>query len=262
MIQTGAGTTMSRLGQADMGVATLHDMVTNAGMIAGLSPSTPLIADADTGYGGAIMVGRTVTSYIRAGVAGLHLEDQVVNKRCGHLKGKQLVEINEYASRIRAAVLAREQSGGDIVIIARTDALQGFGYDEAVKRLKAAIAAGADVAFLEGVTSREDAERACKELAPTPCLFNNVPGGVSPDFSVEEARQLGYKLAIFPALAFEVVYPAVRRAVQQMKSLGKVESQEKDGRRYGPKELFQVCGLDEMVEFDNQVGGGAYTNGA
>jgi 2-methylisocitrate lyase-like PEP mutase family enzyme len=253
---------MSRLGQADMGVATLHDMVTNAGMIAGLSPSTPVIADADTGYGGAIMVGRTVTSYIRAGVAGLHLEDQVVNKRCGHLKGKQLVDINEYASRMRAAVLARSQSGGDIVIIARTDALQGFGYDEAMKRLKAAIAAGADVAFLEGVTCREDAERACKELAPTPCLFNNVPGGVSPDFSVEEARQIGYKIAIFPALAFEVVYPAVRKAVQQMKTLGRVESQEKDGRRYGPKELFQVCGLDEMVAFDNEVGGGAYTNGA
>jgi len=164
LYMTGAGTTMSRLGQADMGVATLHDMVTNAGMIASLSPSTPLIADADTGYGGAIMVGRTVTSYIRAGVAGLHLEDQVVNKRCGHLKGKQLVDINEYASRIRAAVLAREQCGGDIVIIARTDALQSFGYDEAITRLRAAIDVGADVAFLEGVTSREDAERACKEL--------------------------------------------------------------------------------------------------
>jgi 2-methylisocitrate lyase-like PEP mutase family enzyme len=178
------------------------------------------------------------------------------------LKGKQLVDVNEYASRMRAAVLAREQSGSDIVIIARTDALQGFGYDEAIKRLKAAISAGADVAFLEGVTSREDAERACKELAPTPCLFNNVPGGVSPDFGVEECKKIGYKLAIFPCLAFEMVYPAVRRAVQQLKSIGNVESQEKDGRRYGPKELFQVCGLDEMVEFDTQVGGGAYTNGA
>lgn len=262
LYMTGAGTTMSRLGQADMGVATLHDMVTNANMIASLSPSTPLIADADTGYGGAIMVGRTVTSYIRAGVAGLHLEDQVVNKRCGHLKGKQLVDIEEYASRMRAAVKAREQSGGDIVIIARTDALQGYGYDEAVKRLKAAIAAGADVAFLEGVNTKDEAERVCKELAPTPCLFNNVPGGVSPDWSADEAKALGYKLAIFPALSFEVVYPVVRKAIQQLLTTGRVESQEKDGRRYGPKELFQVCGLDEMVEFDNAVGGGAYTNGA
>jgi 2-methylisocitrate lyase-like PEP mutase family enzyme len=253
---------MSRLGEADMGIATLNDMLANAAMIASLDSSVPLIADADTGYGGAIMVGRTVSSYIRAGVAGLHLEDQVVNKRCGHLKGKQLVDVKEYASRIRAAVLAREQSGGDIVIIARTDALQGFGYDEAIKRLQAAIYEGADVAFLEGVTSREDAERACEELAPTPCLFNNVPGGVSPDFGVEECKKIGYKVAIFPCLAFEMVYPAVRKAVQQLKNIGNVQSQEKDGRRYGPKELFQVCGLDDMVVFDTKVGGGAYTNGA
>ncbi|KAF2822192.1 carboxyvinyl-carboxyphosphonate phosphorylmutase [Ophiobolus disseminans] len=262
LYMTGAGTTMSRLGMADMGIATLNDMLANAAMIASLSPSTPLIADADTGYGGAIMVGRTVTSYIRAGVAGLHLEDQVVNKRCGHLEGKQLVTVNEYASRIRAAVLARRRSGGDIVIIARTDALQGYGFEEAITRLKAAISEGADVAFLEGVTSREDAERACKQLAPTPCLFNNVPGGVSPDFSVQECKDIGYKIAIFPCLSFEMVYPAVRRAVRQLKENGNVKSQEKDGRRYGPKELFQVCGLDEMVDFDTAAGGGAYTNGA
>ena len=253
---------MSRLGMADMGIATLNDMLANAAMIASLSPSTPLIADADTGYGGAIMVGRTVTSYIRAGVAGLHLEDQVVNKRCGHLKGKQLVDVNEYRSRIRAAVLARRQSGGDIVIIARTDALQGYGYEEAISRMKAAISEGADVAFLEGVTSREYASRACKDLAPTPCLFNNVPGGVSPDFGVQECKDIGYKLAIFPCLSFEMVYPAVRNAVRQLKETGNVASAEKDGRRYGPKELFQVCGLNEMVEFDTVTGGGAYTDGA
>jgi 2-methylisocitrate lyase-like PEP mutase family enzyme len=231
-------------------------------MIASLSPSTPLIADADTGYGSTIMVGRTVTSYIRAGVAGLHLEDQVVNKRCGHLHGKQLVDVEEYASRIRAAALARTRSGSDIVIIARTDALQGHGYDEAILRLRAAIKEGADVAFLEGVTTRDFAERACKDLAPTPCLFNNVPGGVSPDFGVNECKEIGYRLAIFPCLAFEMVYPAVRKAVQQLKETGNVQSAEKDGRRYGPKELFQVCGLDELVEFSNLAGGTAYSDGA
>lgn len=253
---------MSRLGMADMGIATLNDMLANASMIANIDPTVPLIADADTGYGGAIMVGRTVTQYIRAGVAGLHLEDQVVNKRCGHLNGKQLVSIQEYASRIRAAVLARKQSGGDIVIIARTDALQGHGYDEAIKRLKAAIAEGAEVAFLEGVNTREEAENACRELAPTPCLFNNVPGGVSPNLGVKECREIGYKLAIFPCLAFEMVYPAVRKAVQQLRETGNVESFEKDGRRYGPRELFQVCGLDELADFDVQAGGTSYQNGA
>jgi 2-methylisocitrate lyase-like PEP mutase family enzyme len=256
-MKTGAGTTMSRLGMADMGVATLNDMKANAEMIANLDPSVPLIADADTGYGGPIIVGRTVAQYIRAGVAGLHLEDQIVNKRCGHLKGKQLVDIVEYASRIKAAAMSREKHG-DIVIIARTDALQGFGYDEAIKRLRAAIAEGADACFLEGVTTREDAERACKELAPTPCLFNNVPGGVSPDFGVEECKEIGYKLAIFPCLAFEMVYPAVRKAVQQLKTIGNVKAAEEGGRRYGPKELFQVCGLDDFLDFDQAAGGTTY----
>lgn len=253
---------MSRLGAADMGIATLNDMLNNASMLASLSPQTPLIADADTGYGGPVMVGRTVTSYMRAGVAGLHLEDQIVSKRCGHLNGKQLVSIDEFAARIRAARLAREQSGGDIVIIARTDALQSFGYDEALKRLQVAAAQGADVAFLEGVTTAEEARRICIDMAPTPCLFNNVPGGVSPDFGVQECRQIGYKLAIFPLLALEVVYPVVKRAVQQMKGEGNVKSVEEDGRRYGPRELFKVCGMDELIDFDVKAGGLAYKNGA
>jgi 2-methylisocitrate lyase-like PEP mutase family enzyme len=253
---------MSRLGQADMGVATLNDMLMNATMIANIDPTIPLIADADTGYGGPVMVGRTVTQYIRAGVAGLHLEDQTVSKRCGHLNGKQLVDVSEFEARIRAARMAREESGSDIVIIARTDALQSFGYEEALKRLKAAAAQGADVAFLEGVTTPEFAQQICADLAPTPCLFNNVPGGVSPDFSVQQCRQIGYKIAIFPLMALEVVYPAVQKAIQQIKELGSVKSVEEDGSRHGPRELFQVCGLDELMEFDLKAGGMAYKGGA
>ncbi|EUC31632.1 hypothetical protein COCCADRAFT_27691 [Bipolaris zeicola 26-R-13] len=262
LYMTGAGTTMSRLGVADMGIATFNDMLENASMLASLSPRTPLIADADTGYGGPVMVGRTVSAYIRAGVAGLHLEDQIVNKRCGHLSGKQLVSVEEFEARIRAARLARDESGGDIVIIARTDALQSFGYDEALKRLRAAVAQGAEVAFLEGVTTAEEARRICVDMAPTPCLFNNVPGGVSPDYSVKQCREMGYKLAIFPLLACEVIYPAVRKAVQQMKELGNVKSVEEDGRRYGPRELFRLCGMDELIDFDVKAGGLGYKNGA
>ncbi|XP_014551701.1 hypothetical protein COCVIDRAFT_112177 [Bipolaris victoriae FI3] len=262
LYMTGAGTTMSRLGVADMGIATFNDMLENASMLASLSPRTPLIADADTGYGGPVMVGRTVSAYIRAGVAGLHLEDQIVNKRCGHLSGKQLVSVEEFEARIRAARLARDESGGDIVIIARTDALQSFGYDEALKRLRAAVAQGAEVAFLEGVTTAEEARRICVDMAPTPCLFNNVPGGVSPDYGVKQCREMGYKLAIFPLLACEVIYPAVRKAVQQMKELGNVKSVEEDGRRYGPRELFRLCGMDELIDFDVKAGGLGYKNGA
>lgn len=208
------------------------------------------------------MVGRTVTQYMLAGVAGMHLEDQVVSKRCGHLKGKQLVSVEEYASRIKAAVMARNAARGDIVLIARTDALQSLGYDGALTRLKAAITEGADVAFLEGVETREQAERFVKDVAPTPCLFNNVPGGVSPDFTVDEAKEIGYRIAIYPALGIEVVYPAVKKAIQQLMKGGKVESVEKDGKRWSPRELFDVCGLKESMEFDVAAGGTAYSNGA
>ncbi|KAF2792348.1 carboxyvinyl-carboxyphosphonate phosphorylmutase [Melanomma pulvis-pyrius CBS 109.77] len=262
LYMTGAGTTMSRLGMADMGIATMNDMRDNASMIANIDPDTPLIADADTGYGGAIMVGRTVTQYILVGVAGLHLEDQVVTKRCGHLQGKQLVSVEEYTSRIKAAVMARSAARGDIVLIARTDALQSLGYSGALERLRAAVAEGADVAFLEGVKTREQAEQFIKDMAPTPCLFNNVPGGVSPDFSVDEAQTIGYRIAIYPALGIEVVYPAVKKAIQQLLRGGKVESVEKDGKRWSPRELFEVCGLKESMEFDVKAGGTAYANGA
>lgn len=114
----------------------------------------------DTGYGGPVMVGRSVEAYSRAGVAGFHIEDQVQQKRCGHLLGKQIVDMDVWVGRIRAAYLARKRIGSDVVIIARTDSLQSYGYDEGIKRLKLARDAGADVAFLEGMTDREQADEA------------------------------------------------------------------------------------------------------
>ena len=148
--KTGAGTGASKLGQPDLGLATFNDMKEHAEMIANIEPQIPLIADADTGYGGPNMVARTVGAYHRAGVAGLHIEDQVLAKRCGHLGGKRVVSIDDFTQRIFAAAQARQRLASDIVIIARTDALQTHGFDEAIKRLKAAVAAGADIAFLEG----------------------------------------------------------------------------------------------------------------
>jgi 2-methylisocitrate lyase-like PEP mutase family enzyme len=124
----------------------------HAEMIANLNPNVPLIADADTGYGGPNMVARTVAAYDRAGVAGLHIEDQVITKRCGHLAGKTVVDKDEWRQRTSAAVQARDRLGSDIVIIARTDALQTHSFDEAIERLKIAAECGADVAFLEGTT--------------------------------------------------------------------------------------------------------------
>ncbi|KAJ9144997.1 Carboxyphosphonoenolpyruvate mutase [Pleurostoma richardsiae] len=259
LYMTGAGTTASRLGMPDLGVITLNDMRDTAGMLASLDPTVPVIADADTGYGGPIMVGRTVTSYMRAGVAGLHLEDQVVTKRCGHLMHKQLVPENEFLSRIHAAVLARSSvPAGDIVIIARTDALQSFGYEIACDRLKKAIALGADVAFLEGVRSVEEARRICEDLAPTPVLYNCVAGGESPVWTAAEARDLGYKIVIHPAFALAPVFSAVTDAAKALKGTGAMSEAEK---LTSPKAMFEVCGLNEAVAFDIAAGGKLFSEG-
>lgn len=202
------------------------------------------------------MVNRTVTEYIRGGVAALHLEDQVTNKRCGHLRNKQLVEEEVFLARIRAAVNARQKSGGDIVLIARTDALETLGYEEAISRLKHAIELGADVAFLEGVTSKEQARQACQELSPTPVLFNAVPGGVSPDLSVKEAQELGFRLIIFPGLALSSVHTTVSAAVKKLKADGAPPPSEGS-----PRDLFNVVGLKEALMLDIAAGGKTFQKG-
>lgn len=202
------------------------------------------------------MIHRTVTEYIRSGVAALHLEDQPTTKRCGHLRNKVIVDEDEFLSRISAAVNARAQSGGDIVLIARTDALESLGYANAVQRLKRAIALGADVAFLEGVTSKEQAKQVCEDLSPTPVLFNAVPGGVSPRLSVQEARDLGFRIIIFPGLALSAVHEALTAEVKYLKETGTTPV-----RTGSPRELFNILGLEEAMQIDAAAGGKLYEKG-
>ncbi|KIX92537.1 uncharacterized protein Z520_11713 [Fonsecaea multimorphosa CBS 102226] len=259
LYMTGAGTTMSRLGLPDLGLATLNDMRDNASMIAGLDRDIPLIADADTGYGGPLMVGRTVSAYISGGVAALHLEDQVMNKRCGHLRGKQVVEEEVFLSRIKAAVKMRAQTGRDIVVIARTDAMQLLGYDAAVDRLRKALAVGADVAFLEGIRSKEEARQVCKDLYPAPVLLNMAHGGLTPSISVAEAQEMGFRIIIFPGLAVQSVYGAVTKAVKELRETGDIKYLE--GGVPSPGEIYGVCGMQEAVDFDLAAGASTYTNG-
>ncbi|KAJ5587976.1 Pyruvate/Phosphoenolpyruvate kinase-like domain-containing protein [Penicillium hispanicum] len=262
LYMTGSGTSVSRLGMPDLGLATLNDMRDNASLIASLDPSIPLIADADTGYGGIaawpLMVGRTVAQYMRAGVAALHLEDQVVNKRCGHLKNKQLVSENEYRSRIQAAVNMRQQLHGDIVIIARTDALQLQGFEAAMKRLQMAIALGADVAFLEGIRTVNEARRACQELHPTPVLYNMVQGGVSPRLTVAQAQEIGFKIIIYPAICTRAAYMSITQSVQCLKETGDFPD---ETAGIPPASLYKICGLNEAMELDQMAGGNAYEGG-
>lgn len=223
-------------------------------MIANLDPSTPLIADADTGYGGPAMVARTVSAYHRAGVAGLHIEDQIQTKRCGHLQGKVVVDTDVFVQRIAAATHARQQIGSDLVIIARTDALQTHGFDEAVARLKAAAQAGADVAFLEGVTTAVEAREACRQLHPTPVLLNMVEHGATPSWTPAEAKELGFKIIIFPFASIGPAYNAIKDVFVRIKETGSTGLE----KEFTPKKLFTVVGLEQAMEIDAKVGGSMY----
>ncbi|EON98063.1 putative methylisocitrate lyase (2-methylisocitrate lyase) protein [Phaeoacremonium minimum UCRPA7] len=263
LYMTGAGTAMTRLGMPDLGLTTADDMANNAGMIAGLNRDVPLIADADTGFGGPLMVARTVEKYILAGVAGLHIEDQTTTKRCGHLLGKELVDTDTFTARIRAAAAARTRLASDLVIIARTDALQSLGFDAAIARLRAAVAAGADVAFLEGMTGRDQMRRCAAEMAPTPCLLNMISGGLTPLVDADGARAMGYRVVIWPCLAMTAAYLAWRQVARELKTTGRVaERRDDDGNVIGGiRECFELCGLEECAEFDKQMGGKAFVNG-
>ena len=246
---------MSRLGWADLGLATFNDMVANASMIASLSPGTPVIADADTGYGGPVMITKTVQAYARAGVAALHLEDQVQEKRCGHLTGKQLVDRETFFSRIAAASAARDAIGSDMMIIARTDANADSGFEEAVERLKGAKQRGADMLFLEALKTDQECQDAIKTFDGTPLLFNNVPGGASPDLSYTKARELGFRIVVYPCACLGAVFEHGSAALKYLKDNGKEQDTD-----YGVRKMFEISGLNDAIAIDKQAGGRAYVD--
>lgn len=256
MYMTGAGTTASMLGSSDLGIAQMDDMVRNADMIANLDrDGPPLIADMDTGYGGSLVIRRAVHRYARAGVAAFHIEDQVPEKRCGHLSGKEVVDVKTYLRRIRTCVYARAQIRSDIIIIARTDALQSLGYDESVARLKQARDLGADMGILEGVTSKAMAAQAVRDLAPWPLCYNSVENGQSPLITVAEAQEMGYRVMIFSFAGIAAAYTAVLDTYRRLRDCGVTGSSVK------PKTIFEMCNLNEEMALDAEVGGDAFTKG-
>jgi 2-methylisocitrate lyase-like PEP mutase family enzyme len=257
LYMTGAGTVASRLGMPDIGIAGLTDMHANASLIANLDPQVPLIADADTGYGNAVMCARTLTMYSRAGVAGLHIEDQVHAKRCGHLGGKELVSEEEFVMRIRAMAIARKQINSDIVIIARSDALQSFGVDAAIRRCKSAVSAGADVAFIEGITTKEEAIKVVESLHPTPALINMVTNGVTPNWTTSEVHQMGFKLCIHPCASLIPASVAIGKAMDELLRDG-TDAASCEG--VNPRESFMSMGLTEAIKLDRMVGSTTFDN--
>ena len=244
-------------------------------MVCSLNPSVPVIADADTGFGGPANVARTVYKYHTAGVAGLHIEDQVQTKRCGHLMGKQVVSREEFLTRIRAAVIARDQipGGSDIVIIGRTDSAQVLGMEEAVTRLKLAADAGADVCFIEGVKTKELLEQTVQALAPKPVLVNVISGGLTPSFTCREAEEMGAKIisksnnlellhhlanAVFTVFSLVSCVAAVHGIRAAMASLKKTGTDFTSAQGMDPKAFFEVMGLKSIIDLDAAAGGKAF----
>ena len=207
---------------------------------------------------GPITVTATVNQYIRANVAGFHIEDQLLTKRCGHLSGKQVVSREVYLSRIRAAKAAKDKARSDIVLIARTDANQQLGYDECIVRLRAARDLGADVGLLEGFKSKDEARRAVQDLAPWPLLLNVVENGHSPLFTVDEAREFGFRIIIFSFGALVPAYLAIKAAFERLKTQG-VTGVHETG--ISPRSIFDVCGLGEAIEVDEIAGGESFKGG-
>ena len=193
---TGFGTAASTLGQPDVGLLTMSEMVSRAAALAAVVGDRPLIADADTGYGNPINVRRTIREYERAGVAAVHIEDQIWPKKCGHMEGKQVIPVDEMVQKIRAAVDARQDP--DFVIIARTDANAVYGLADALHRGRAYREAGADVIFIEAPRSIEELRTIAQAFPDVPLLFNWAESDKTPLLSLEEIHTLGFKLVIFP----------------------------------------------------------------
>ena len=233
---TGAGTAAT-LGYPDFGLVTMTEMVDNAGRIAA-AVDVPVIADADTGYGNELNVTRTVREYEARGVAGIHIEDQSFPKKCGHLDDKEIVPREEWLAKIRAAVAARRSA--DFTIIARTDARAVLGFDEAVARGNAALAAGADMVFLEAPQTLEEVA-AVPRLVKGPCLLNVVRHGKTPEIDLREAERLGYRLAIVPGLLLKSVIGICEQALTELKATHRHPPLVKE---LTVREAFQLSGAD------------------
>jgi 2-methylisocitrate lyase-like PEP mutase family enzyme len=204
---TGYGTSLALLGLPDAGLATMSEMHLNARYIAN-AVAVPVIADADNGYGNAINVMRAVREYIQTGVAGIHIEDQVIPKRCGHVAGRRVIPLEEAVGKVRAAAAVRRDLDPDFVLVARTDArgAHGGSLDEAIRRAHAYLDAGADLAFVEGPTTLDEVTRVCREIRG--CVFYNQTG-VSPRLTPAQMKELGIAVTILPGATLRVALQAI-----------------------------------------------------
>ena len=248
LYMTGYGATASYLGLPDAGIATYSEMVDCAGRIA-RGTSTPLIADADTGYGGLLNVHRTIQGYEAAGVQGIQIEDQVTPKKCGHTLGREVVPLAEMVQKIQVACDARSKE--DTLIIARTDSRTDHGLDEALRRGEAFAKAGADVVFIESPESEEELQKVGATI-DAPLLANMVPNGRTPIIPSETLKEWGFNIAIYPSAGFSAVAETLRQAYTHLSVKGTTLGTEVQTYEDGNRSMHELMGFQDVWDFERK----------
>ncbi len=248
---TGFGSSASLLGRPDVGLLGMAEMVGNARRIA-QAVDVPVIADADTGYGNPLNVIRTVREYESAGVSAIHIEDQVMPKKCGHMENKQVIAAEEMVEKIRAATEAR--SSKDFLIVARTDARAAESFASALQRGRLYMEAGADVLFFEAPQSEEEVARVAREFSRVPLLFNWAEGGKTPPMSLDRLKELGYRIIIFPISALLVATKAIRAVMEQIHNDGTPIRAAQQFMTF--REFTDSIGLPEIQQIEKRFAAG------
>jgi 2-methylisocitrate lyase-like PEP mutase family enzyme len=244
---TGYGLVASHLGLPDAGLATYSDMAGRVAQIAKMT-RTPFIADADTGYGGLLNVQHTVRGYEEGGACGIQLEDQEFPKKCGHMLGRRVIPAEDMAAKVRVAADSRSDS--NFLIIARTDARTTHGLDEALRRAELYLKAGADVLFVESPESVEEMRKIGETFKGVPLFANMVEGGRTPVLDKKGLEEVGYKIAIFPAIGFLSMGAALEASYQHLLKTG--SSVGNPAPFYNFQKFSAMMGFDWVAEFDKK----------
>jgi 2-methylisocitrate lyase-like PEP mutase family enzyme len=250
LYMTGYGVSASHLGLADAGLVSYRDMVERARTIAS-GTNTPLIADADTGFGGLLNIRETVRGYEAAGVQAIQIEDQEMPKKCGHTPNRRVVPLADAVKRIEVAVESRRSA--DFLIVARTDARAGLGLDEALRRAKAFARAGADILFVEAPESVEEFKRVGAELAGTAKLLANmVPTGKSPEIPGDRLKAYGFSIAIYPSAGMGPACSALQSSFEFLLKNGSLQNTPVPS--FNMQQLHELVGFPDVWAFEQKHG--------
>ncbi|MEX0805121.1 MAG: oxaloacetate decarboxylase [Candidatus Binatia bacterium] len=241
------GAVARSMGIPDIGLVTMSEVIERAAQVVS-AVSIPVIADADTGYGNAVNLVRTVREFERTGVAAIHIEDQITPKRCGHLDGKEVISLDEMAKKLEAALASRGDP--DFCIIARTDARGVHGFDDAIQRGRAFVKLGVDAIFVEAPQSEAELEEIPRALPDVPLLVNVFKGGKTPMLPVERLQRMGYRIAIYPSETQRAGIYAMRQALGLLNRDGTTEAMDDALTTF--KERDKIVGLDEWQTIERQ----------